>query len=84
MRRDVYGKRELRANILRPAWQVGDRKSFVVARAQALSAILRDLKLSSGRWPDTKRGARGEMGARERAMLRCRAGRFCLKEPMGF
>jgi hypothetical protein len=38
----LYGKRELRAASLPPAWQVGDRKSFMAARAQALWAILRD------------------------------------------
>lgn len=42
MRRGLYGKRELRAASLPPAWQVGDRKSFMAARAQALWAILRD------------------------------------------
>jgi len=46
MRRGVYGKRELRVVTLPPAWQVGDRKSFMTARAQALWAILSDLKLS--------------------------------------
>jgi hypothetical protein len=46
MRRGVYGKRELRVVTLPPAWQVGDRKSFMTARAQSLWAILGDLKLS--------------------------------------
>jgi hypothetical protein len=46
--RGVYGKREGRtaAPTLPCAWTVGDRKSFMAARARALKAILLDLELS--------------------------------------